>query len=122
MTVQEIANRLVELCQKGDYDTAYSELFAPDAWSIEPEGVPNGKAHGVEAIKERGKQFNAMIQEMHSGYFGEATVAGNYFSVAMGMEVTFKGAPAPTKMDEIVVYEVQNGKIVKEQFFYTPEQ
>lgn len=121
MTVQEIANRLVELCSKGDYDTAYAELFAPDAWSIEPEGTPNAKAHGVEAIKERGKQFSEMIQEMHSGYFGTPIVAGNYFSLVMGMEVTFKGAPAPTKMDEIVVYEVQNGKIVKEQFFYTPE-
>lgn len=121
MTVQEIANRLVELCQKGDYDTAYAELFAPDAWSIEPEGVPNAKAQGIEAIKERGKQFNAMIEKMHSGYFGKAIIAGNHFSVPMGMEVTFKGAPTPTKMDEIVVYEVQNGKIVKEQFFYTPE-
>ncbi len=36
MTTQEIANRLVELCQKGDFETAQKELFAEDAVSIEP--------------------------------------------------------------------------------------
>jgi hypothetical protein len=35
----------------------------------------------------------------------------------MGMDVTMKGQDR-AKMDEIVVYEVKDGKIVKEQFFY----
>jgi limonene-1,2-epoxide hydrolase len=35
----------------------------------------------------------------------------------MGMDVTMKG-PGRVQMDEIAVYEVKDGKIVKEQFFY----
>jgi hypothetical protein len=35
----------------------------------------------------------------------------------MGMDVTMKGQ-GRSKMDEIAVYEVKDGKIVKEQFFY----
>jgi hypothetical protein len=35
----------------------------------------------------------------------------------MGMDVTMKGM-GRMKMDEVAVYEVKNGKIVKEQFFF----
>lgn len=35
----------------------------------------------------------------------------------MGMDVTLKGM-GRRQMDEIAVYEVKDGKIVKEQFFY----
>lgn len=54
---------------------------------------------------------------MHGGWCSPPVVGGNYFSVAMGMDVTMKGA-GRMNMDEICVYEVKNGKIVKEQFFY----
>ena len=54
---------------------------------------------------------------MHGGYTGDPIVAGNYFSVAMGMDATMKVA-GRVKMDEICVYEVKEGKISKEQFFF----
>ena len=54
---------------------------------------------------------------MHSGYCSEPVVGGTHFAVAMGMDVTMKGA-GRLNMDEIAVYEVKNGKIVKEQFFF----
>ena len=72
---------------------------------------------GKEAIRKKGEMFNEMIEEMHGGYSREPQVAGNFFSVVMGMDVTMKGA-GRMKMDEIAVYEVKDGKIVKEQFFF----
>ncbi len=51
------------------------------------------------------------------GYCSEPVVGGNHFSVAMGMDVTMKGGER-MQMDEIAVYEVKDGKIVKEQFFF----
>jgi hypothetical protein len=57
------------------------------------------------------------VEEMHGGYCGKPIVAGNHFSVAMGMDATMKGM-GRVKMDEIAVYEVKDGKIVKEQFFF----
>ena len=47
----------------------------------------------------------------------EPLVGGNHISLAMGMDVSMKGM-GRMKMDEVVVYEVKDGKIVKEQFFY----
>ena len=118
MTTQDIANRFNELAQTGQWDKVQEELYAEDAVSIEPENSPGLKtAKGLEAIKEKGQQFNQMVEEMHGGYSSEPQVAGNHFSVAMGMDVTMKGM-GRSKMDEIAVYQVKDGKIVKEQFFY----
>lgn len=58
-----------------------------------------------------------MVEEMHGGYVSDPVVAGNHIAFAMGMDVTYKGM-GRQKMDEIALYEVKNGKIVKEQFFY----
>ncbi len=118
MTTQQVVDRFMELARKNEWDVAQSELFADDAESIEPphsQGLQNVK--GKEAIKQKGVQFQQAIEAMHGGYTGEPIVAGNHFSVAMGMDVTMKGM-GRMKMDEIAVYQVKDGQIVKEQFFY----
>ncbi|MGZ3854598.1 MAG: SnoaL-like domain-containing protein [Flavisolibacter sp.] len=118
MTTQEVANRFNQLAQIGQWQEIQDELFADEAVSIEPEGSQGMKsASGREALREKGKQFSEMVEHMHGGYSKEPQVAGNYFAVAMGMDVTMKGQ-GRMKMDEIALYEVKNGKIVKEQFFY----
>jgi ketosteroid isomerase-like protein len=118
MTTQEVANRFHELAQSGQWDKIQEELYADDAVSIEPpksQGLQS--VEGKEAIRKKGEMFNEMVEEMHGGYSREPQVAGNFFSVVMGMDVTMKGA-GRMKMDEIAVYEVKDGKIVKEQFFF----
>lgn len=118
MTTQEVANRMHELFKENKWDVVQSELFAADADSIEPansKGLSNVK--GLEAIKMKGEMFNSMVEEMHGGWVSEPLVAGNFISFGMGMDVTMKGA-GRSKMDEIAVYEVKDGKIVKEQFFF----
>ena len=120
MTTQEVAAKFNELAQTGQYDKIQAELYADNAVSIEPaHAAAMGMANveGLEAIKKKGVAFNQMVEEMHGGYSTEPVVAGNHFSVAMGMDVTMKGA-GRMKMDEIAVYEVKDGKIVKEQFFF----
>lgn len=117
MTTQEIANRLVELSKQNKDEQARAELFADDAESIEPAGAQMPYAKGLDNLQEKGRQFQSMIQEVHSAYVNEPQVAGNFFSLTMGMDVTFKdGNRVP--MDEVCLYEVKDGKVVKEQFFY----
>ena len=118
MTTTDVANRFNELAQTGQWEQIQNELFADNAVSIEPANSPGMKSvEGLEAIKQKGKQFDEMVEEMHGGYSNPPQVAGNHFAVAMGMDVTMKGQ-GRMKMDEIAVYEVRDGKIVKEQFFY----
>jgi len=118
MTTQEVANRFYEMTQQGKWNEIQQEFYADDAVSIEPEhsqGLQTVK--GLDAIKKKGEDFNQMVEEMHGGYCSQPVVGGNYFSVAMGMDVTMKGM-GRTKMDEIAVYCVKDGKITSEQFFY----
>ncbi|HEX5653688.1 MAG TPA: nuclear transport factor 2 family protein [Chitinophagaceae bacterium] len=118
MTTQEVANRFHELAQAGQWDKIQEELYADDAVSIEPptsQGLQS--VEGKEAIRKKGEMFQNMVEEMHGGYSKEPQVAGRFFSVAMGMDVTMKEM-GRTQMDEIAVYEVKDGKIVKEQFFF----
>ena len=118
MTTQDVARRFHELSQSGQWDQIQNELFADNARSIEPANSPGMKTvEGIEAIKEKGKQFGEMVEEMHGGFSNEPQVAGNHFAVVMGMDITMKGQ-GRVKMDEIAVYEVKDGKIAKEQFFY----
>jgi hypothetical protein len=120
MTTQDVANRFNELAQTGQWAKIQEELYAKNAASVEPDhaaGMGLGNAKGIDAIKKKGEVFGAMVEEMHGGYSTPPVVGGNFFSVAMGMDCTMKGM-GRTKMDEIAVYEVKDGKIVKEQFFF----
>lgn len=118
MTTQEVANRLAELFKEGKWMEAQNELFSQDAVSIEPEHAQGFKTvEGLDNIRKKGQQWSEMVEEMHGGWAGDPIVGGNYIAVAMGMDVTVKGM-GRSKMDEVCVYEVKDGKIVKEQFFY----
>lgn len=118
MTTQEVANRLYELCQQGQFQTAQDELYSPEAISTESDmqgGRPT--AAGIEAIHAKGQQFQSMIEEHHGGYTNEPKVFGSYIFMEMGMDVTMKGM-GRQNMNEMCRYEVKDGKIVAEEFYY----
>ncbi len=118
LTTTEVAARFNELAKEGNWNKIQEELFAENAVSIEPPNSPGLQSvEGLAAIRQKGKQFEEQVEEMHGGYSSDPLVTGNHFAVAMGMDVTMKGA-GRVKMDEIALYEVKDGKIVKEQFFY----
>jgi ketosteroid isomerase-like protein len=118
MTTQEIANSLVELCRKGDFEAALTDLFSDDATSIEPYATPafEKETKGIKAIKEKGEKWNSMVQEVHGITVSDPLVATNPFCCTMRLNVTMKEG-GPMDMTELCVYEVKDGKIVSEQFF-----
>ena len=118
MTIQEIASRLTDYCREGNYTAAQQELFSEDAESVEPAHAPGMQSvKGREAIIAKGKQFQSMVEEIHGGSVSDPIVAGNHFVVALVIDATMKGMGRST-MEELCVYEVKDGKVVKEQFFY----
>ena len=118
MTTQEVANRMNELFKEFKWNQVQEELFSEDAVSVEPPGSPGLQtAVGLTAIKKKGEDFEKMVEEFHGGWVSEPLVGGNHISFAMSIDATYKGM-GRQKMEEIAVYEVKNGKIVKEQFFY----
>jgi ketosteroid isomerase-like protein len=121
MTTTQIASRLVEFCRRGDYDAAHKELFAADAVSIEPDSTPETTVRGHAGLAEKGKMF-AETFEVHGGTVSDPVVGGAFFSCAMTADVTEKKSRARMTLEEICVYEVRDGKIVREQFFYPPQR
>lgn len=117
MTTQEVANQLVTYCQENNYKAAY-DLYAEDAVSIEMDGMPGEKiTTGKENIWNAYLQWEESIEEMHGGSVGEPVVAANHFVLPMSMDATFKGQ-GRMAFDELFIYQVENGKIKKAQFFY----
>ena len=118
MSTQEIANRLVELCRKGDFETAQTDLFADDAVSIEPEASPafEKETKGKAAIKEKGQKWNSMVEEMKGITLSDPIVAGNSFALTMRLNAVMKER-GPMDMTELCVYKVKDGKIASEEFF-----
>jgi hypothetical protein len=118
LTTDQVAKRFYQLAQAGKWYEIQEELFADNAKSIEPATSQGLKTvTGLDAIKKKGKEWDAMIEEVYGGYCNEPQVAGNYFVCAMGVDVKMKGQPRG-KMDEIALYEVRDGKILSEQFFF----
>lgn len=120
MNTEAIAKRLVQLCREGKYEEAQRELYAEDAVSIEPEGLPPGmlgSVKGLPAIFEKGRQFQDSIEAVHGGSVSDPVVAGNWFSCEMTLDITMKGRGRMV-MTEICVYHVKGGKVDREQFFY----
>src|ERR1700733_15414250 len=118
MTTQEIGYRFHELCSENKYMEAQQELYSDDAVSIEPVHAQGMQSvTGRQQIIDKGKRFQEMIEEIPGGSVSDPIVAGNFISMAVVFDVTLKGMDRQN-MQEIAVYEVKDGKIVKEQFFY----
>lgn len=117
MTTVDVANRLAELCRKGDFETAQKELFAEDAVSIEPHGTAEfeKETKGLDAILEKGKKWGEMVEEAHGCEVSEPLLSPSSFAVTMTMDVTMKGQ-GRMQMIELCIYHVKDGKIVSEQF------
>ena len=120
MTTQEVATEMVALCRAGKWEECIQKFYSPDIKSIEPEGATWGTVQGFDAIAKKGQEWQEMVAEFHSSEISDPIVAENFFSITMKSKVTMKGMDQPINMDEVCVYEVKNGKVVKEQFFYTP--
>jgi len=120
MKTKQIAENLVSWCNKGDYDRCYQELYSPEIVSIEPNWSSYPKAEGMKEIAKKGEWWEENF-EVHSSKASEPTVANNWFSVRFDMDTTHKPSGQRSKSSEIAVYQVKDGKIVQEQFFYDQE-
>ena len=57
------------------------------------------------------------VEKLYSQYFTKPVVGGNYFAMGWGIDADVAGL-GRRKIDEIILYEVKDGEIVMEQFFY----
>jgi ketosteroid isomerase-like protein len=117
-TIHEVAARFNELAKQEKWFEIQDELFADDVKSVEPANakhMPN--AEGKAAVRKKGENFVSQVEAVHRAYTTEPIIAGNHFVVGRETDITVKGS-GRVQNNEIMLYEVKDGKIVLEQFFY----
>ena len=121
MTTQEVAARYYELACQNKWSEIHETFHDENIISKESEqGVPPGidpVTRGKAGVKAKADTHRAMIETMHSRHTSEPLVAGNFFTIVLKRDVTYKSRPRVSS-EEIAVIEVKNGKIVSETFFY----
>jgi hypothetical protein len=119
MTTQEIANKVVENCLTGNFSANYNELYAQDVVAYEPEGSSIGEreSKGLETIINRANQFHDIIEKVLSKKVSEPLVAGDYFTFRLTQEFQLKNI-GYFKLDELCLFRVKDGKVVREEYFY----
>lgn len=120
MTTQEIADKLVALCQQGQFLEAIQTLYAQDVVSVEAGAPPGGSREmaGLEAVIGKAHWWQGE-HEVHSASVEGPLVSSAHFCVRFAMDVTARSTGRRMTMDELAVYQVKDGKIVREEFFYS---
>lgn len=121
MTTQEVANRYCELANQNKWPEILDELCGQYLINKEPEhvtarGIPTTTT-GLENVKAKGIANRTMIEAVHSQHCSAPLVAGNFFTVVLSRDITFKGRPR-MQAEELGVFQLMDGKIIAEQFFY----
>jgi len=119
-TTAAVADELVSFCRTGKNMDAINSLYSPDIVSIESMGnetMPR-EQKGLDAIRAK-NQWWGENNTVHS-----ATVDGPFvgnddkFAVYYNYDVTFNPTGKRNNMEEMALYTVKDGKVVREQFFY----
>ena len=119
-TAKTVGTQLVNLCREGKNLEAIEKLYADNVVSVEAAPAP-----GFDQIVE-GKQgvlakarFWTENSEVHSSeVVGPFPHGDDKFSVIFRLDATMKPMNQRSQLEEIAVYHLEGGKIVREEFFF----
>jgi hypothetical protein len=119
MDTKQVAKLFTDLCAKGEFDAAGQKFWSDDVVSLEPMTGDMARVEGRKGVLGKGEWWYAN-HTVHDTKTEGPYVHGNQFAVRFYLDVTPKGGQR-TKMEEIALYTVANGKIVEERFFFGGE-
>lgn len=120
MTLQEIANELVAGCREDRTRENLDRLYAPDAVSVEAADMGGGRETvGLAGIHGKHDWWEGAFITHGLTVEGPFLHGDDRFAVVFGMDTEEKATGQRTQGREVAVYHVKDGKIVKEEFFYS---
>ncbi|MDU8945899.1 nuclear transport factor 2 family protein [Ovoidimarina sediminis] len=120
MTLNDIAAELVAGCRENRAMENLDKLYAADAVSVEasdPMGMGR-EAHGLEAIKGKHTWWDSTFELIGGDISDPYPHGDDRFAVRFEVKTRNKETGEVSEMDEVAVYHVADGKIVREEFFY----
>ena len=113
METLDIGQQLVAFSNDARSDLALNELYADDIVSVEGDGATS---EGLAAVREKHAWWDAN-HDVHSAVAKGPFVGAraDQFVVEFAIDLTERGG-ARQQMEELGVYTVQNGQIVREEF------
>ncbi len=117
-----VAEELVTFCRAGRNMDAINTLYSPEIISVESMGseqMPR-EMKGIDAIRQK-NQWWFDNNEVNSAETDGPFVGEGKFTVYYKYDTTFKPTGKRHLMEEVALYTVKDGKIVREQFFYNPD-
>jgi hypothetical protein len=118
MTTQEIATKLVSLCNEGKYEEAHDSLYDENVLSVEmDDSMGEREVRGIEKVKEKGKSWAQMFSGPATSWCDEAIVSGNSFACRMGFSGPGHNGEK-IEGQELAVYVTKDGKIIEERFYW----
>ena len=119
MTTAELAGQFVALCRDGKYIEAIDAFYADQIVSVEAlDYMGHGRElRGKAAVK--GKNLDWFKDnEVHSMSVTGPFVSPERFAVVFSFDWTRRATGERTKLNEVAVYTVSDGKIAREEFLY----
>ena len=121
MTALEIGNKLVKFCQEGKNLDSINTLYSDDIVSVEAYAPPGGAdrtAKGIEAVRGKHTWWNENHIVHSAETYGPYPHGDDRFAVRFVYDITNKPSGRRMMMDEVAVFSVANGKVVREEFYY----
>ncbi len=110
---------MVELNRSNDTEKLLSEHYAPDAISVEAMDMGRGReAVGLDAIREKHKWWEETMIMHSMEVEGPFPHGENRFALIFESDIEVKGMGMRRKGREVALYDMKDGKIVREEFFY----
>jgi len=116
MKYLQLASDLYQMTGQGQMLEAFEKYYHDDVVMIEANGDTR---EGKDKNREFQKQFLASVSEVHGGGV-DAITSNEETGVTMvetWMDITFKDGNR-MKMEEVCVQQWQDGKIIRERFYY----
>ncbi len=120
MNAKEIGQELVELCRQGKNRECIEKFYSPQIESVEAASPPGRDrvTKGIQGVVGKGEWWENAHEIHESNVEGPWPHGEDKFAVRFAFDVTNKESQQRIKMDEIAVFTVNDGKIVREEFFY----
>lgn len=114
-SAKEVGQSLVEKFNSGQFEAIYAELYSPDVESIEADGQT---AQGMAGIQAKNEWWEKEFEVHSTKATGPFPHQDSLFCVIFEMDITHRASGQRSQSQEVAVYTVKDGRIVREQFCY----